>query len=59
MGTIAAGTKFVSSAINMPGVQPGDFIVGSYCENLQGCVLTAYVFANDVIKVVIFNGNST
>lgn len=57
VGQIAAGTTFISTPIHLDGVVPGDFVVGSYSANLQGCILTAYVFSNDNIKVAIYNGN--
>ena len=57
VGPIPAGTTFISTPITLKGVVPGDFVVGSYSANLQGCILTAYVFSNDNIKVAIYNGN--
>ena len=53
---LPAGDTYVSNAINYQGVNFGDIIVGSIDVNLQGCMLTAYVSQQNVIRVAIFNG---
>ncbi|KAB2871297.1 MAG: hypothetical protein F9K37_03685 [Bacteroidales bacterium] len=53
---IANGATYVSNAINYAGVDFGDIIIASIDQNLQGCMLTAYVSQQNVIRVAIFNG---
>lgn len=53
---IPAGQTWVSNAINYFGINFGDIIVGSIDQNLQGCMLTAYVSQQNVIRVAIYNG---
>ncbi len=53
---LPAGDTYVSNAINYQGVDFGDIIVGSIDVNLQGCMLTAYVSQQNVIRVAIYNG---
>ncbi|MBN2272890.1 MAG: hypothetical protein JXR41_15605 [Bacteroidales bacterium] len=53
---IPAGDTWVSNAINYFGVNFGDIIVGSIDQSLQGCMLTAYVSQQNVIRIAIYNG---
>jgi hypothetical protein len=53
---IMAGATWVSNAINYQDIDFGDIIIGSIDTNLQGCMLTAYVSQQNVIRVAIFNG---
>lgn len=53
---LADGDTYVSNAINYQGVDFGDIIIGSVDVNLQGCMLTAYVSQQNVIRVAIHNG---
>lgn len=59
IGQIAPGTTFISSAFPVPGSgsgQMGDIVLASLDKNLQGCILSAYFFSTNTIKVAIFNG---
>lgn len=56
---ILDGKTWVSNAINYAGIDFGDIIIGSINVNLQGCVLTAYVSQQNVIRVAIFNGTGS
>ncbi|MGK7389674.1 MAG: hypothetical protein ACNS60_04960 [Candidatus Cyclobacteriaceae bacterium M2_1C_046] len=58
VGTILAGTNFVQQ-VTLQGVAPGDFVVASYSNPLQGCLLSGYVRNNNQIEVAIFNANNT
>jgi len=53
---IPNGSTYVSNAINYTGVNFGDIIIASINSNLQGCMLTAYVSQQNVIRVAIYNG---
>jgi len=53
---LANGSTYISNAINYTGVDFGDIIIASINVNLQGCMLTAYVSQQNVIRVAIFNG---
>ena len=53
---LLSGETYVSNAINYFGVNFGDIIVGSIDFNLQGCMLTAYVSKQNVIRGAIYNG---
>lgn len=54
VGSIAAVSSYVEQ-ITLQGVAPGDFVVASYSNPLQGCLMSAYVRNNNIIEVVIFN----
>jgi len=56
---ILNGNTWVSNAINYAGIDFGDIIIGSINVNLQGCILTAYVSQQNVIRVAIFNGTGS
>ncbi|MBN4051187.1 hypothetical protein JYU16_00070 [bacterium AH-315-M05] len=56
VGTIANGTTFVSGAIPVPGVVFGNIVIASFDQDLRGCIMRAYVFSANNIKVAIFNG---
>lgn len=59
IGQINSGTTFISSAFPVPGGgsgQMGDIVLASLDKNLQGCIMTAYFFSSNTIKVAIFNG---
>lgn len=58
VGNIAAGTNFVVQ-VTLQGVEPGDFVVASYSNPLQGCLMSGYVRNKNQIEVAIFNGNTT
>lgn len=58
VGAIPAGTNFVVQ-VTLEGVAPGDFVVASYSNPLQGCLMSGYVRNNNQIEVAIFNGNTT
>ncbi|WP_017730942.1 hypothetical protein [Nafulsella turpanensis] len=58
VGTIAAGTNFVVQ-VTLEGVALGDFVVASFSNPLQGCLMSGYVRNNNQIEVAIFNGNAT
>lgn len=45
--------------VTLNGVEPGDFVVASYSNPLQGCLLSGYVRNNNQIEVVIFNPQAT
>ncbi len=45
--------------VTLNGVEPGDFVVASYSNPLQGCLLSGYVRNNNQIEVVIFNPQGT
>lgn len=53
---IQAGGNWVSNAINYQDVNFGDIIIASIDVSLQGCMLTAYVSQQNVIRVAIYNG---
>ena len=59
VGTIANGTTFISGAIPVPGVAFGNIIIASFDQDLRGCILRAYVFSANNIKVAIYNGTGT
>jgi len=52
---IANGTTFISPAIPLPGVVLGNIVVGSCDVDTKGCILYAYVFSLNNIKVAISN----
>jgi hypothetical protein len=56
IGNLPAGTTYTSNAINAFDVNFGDIIIGSIDVNLQGCMLTAYVSQQNVIRISVFNG---
>jgi hypothetical protein len=56
VGTIAAGETFISGAIPVTGVEFGNIVVGSFDQDMRGCLLSAYVVSPNNIKVAIFNG---
>lgn len=56
VNNINNGATFISGAIPLPGVAYGNIIVASVDTDLRGCMLTAYVFSANNIKVAIFNG---
>ncbi len=56
IGTISNGTTFISGAIPVTGVQFGDIVLASIDTDLRGCIMRAYVFSSNNIKVAIFNG---
>jgi hypothetical protein len=57
VGNIAAGANFVTQ-VTLQGVAPGDFVVASFSNPLQGCLMSGYVRNNNQIEVAIFNGNN-
>ncbi|OFY35785.1 MAG: hypothetical protein A2X01_05855, partial [Bacteroidetes bacterium GWF2_35_48] len=59
IGNLANGTTYTSNAINSFAVNFGDIIIGSIDVDLQGCMLTAYVSQQNVIRVSIFNGTGS
>lgn len=58
VGAIAAGANFVTQ-VTLEGVAPGDFVVASFSNPLQGCLMSGYVRNNNQIEVAIFNANTT
>ena len=58
VGAIAAGANFVTQ-VTLQGVAPGDFVVASFSNPLQGCLMSGYVRNNNQIEVAIFNANNT
>lgn len=56
VNTILAGSTFISPAIPLSGIAPGNIVVGSCDQDLKGCMMTTYVTGNNIIKVAIFNG---
>ena len=58
VGNVAAGANFVTQ-VTLQGVAPGDFVVASFSNPLQGCLMSGYVRNNNQIEVAIFNGNKT
>ena len=62
IGQIPAGTTYISSAFPVPGNssgQMGDIVLASLDTNLKGCIMTAYFFSANTIKVAIFNGTGS
>ena len=57
VGNIAAGSQQVR---NFPhaGVKPGDIILATTLEDLQGITLTAYVRQEGQVNVIFFNGTN-
>lgn len=54
VGNLQGGDVYIEQ-VTLQGVAPGDFVVASYSNPLQGCLLSAYVRNNNQIEVVIFN----
>jgi hypothetical protein len=48
-----------STTISWPGAQMGDFVLASFSLDLQGCTLSAYVSAVNVVTAVISNPTTT
>jgi hypothetical protein len=59
VGNIAGGGTVLVGPITLAGVNPGDFVVASYENPLQGCLMTGYVRNANQIEVAIFNPNTT
>ncbi len=55
---LLAGDTWISPSIPLPGVEPGNIIVGSVNDNLNGCMMSTYVTTDNQIRVSIFNGTS-
>jgi hypothetical protein len=58
IGDIDATKSFVTQ-VALPGVEPGDFVVASYSNPLNGCLISGYVRNINEIEVVIYNANDT
>lgn len=62
IGQIQPGTTYISPAFPVPGASNGalgDIVLASLDKNLQGCILTAYFFSANTIKIAIFNGTGS
>jgi len=55
IGNLPAGSTYTTNAINSFAVNFGDIIIGSVDVNLQGCMMTAYVSQQNVIRISIYN----
>lgn len=62
IGVISPGTTYISPSFPVPGASSGtmgDIVLASLDKNLQGCILTAYFFSANTIKIAIFNGSGS
>jgi len=59
IGNLPAGSTYTSNAINAFAVEFGDIIIGSVDVNLQGCMMTAYVSQQNVIRISIYNSTGS
>ena len=55
IGIISTGQSFLSPPITVPGVSLGNIIVASLDTDLKGCFISAYVSAQNTIRIAIFN----
>lgn len=55
IGEIASRSSWLSPPIFLAGVDLGTIIHGSLKVDLNGCLMTTYVSAKDIIRVSIFN----
>lgn len=60
IGVIPAGSTYISPSFPVPGggAVMGDIILASLDINLQGCIMTPYLFSENTARVAIFNGTA-
>ena len=58
VGQLLPNGMEVSDNIPLPGATPGDFVEVSADIDLQGLILTAYVYEADVVRAVVQNPNT-
>ena len=58
VGTINAGES-VTAAVDVPGAQPGDFVLASVDQNLQGMVISGYVESAGKVAITLSNATTS
>lgn len=58
IGIISSGSTYISQSFPVPGGNAlmGDIILASINVNLNGCMLTPYLFSDNTARIAIYNG---